>query len=323
MSDINIRVKKSIAGRFRLCVLDGASGDVKEDTGWFDNLITDQCLDWMGSVPPNYSIAYGEQAIGTHCGVGTGTTTPAFTDTQLTSFLAMHPPSTGSSVVGFSSSSYNAGPPAYWSGIRTYNFAIGAVVGNIAEVGIGNTIQTDTQPQLATHALIMVSGSPGTISVTASDALVVYHDMRLYLDLTDNAYSFNISGVPYSGIYRMAWVTTVPHYYDNVYWDISYGVIRTFNGYNGTIGPVTGGPTGSAGGAQLHPVTIGTYTNGTHTLSFQATVPLDQDNLSGGISAFVLGSNFGLYQFSCSPAIPKTNLYTLTMNWNISWARYP
>jgi hypothetical protein len=322
MNNVSIDVNGKIRGRFRLCVLDGLTGDLKEDTGWFDNLITNQGMDWKGMAPPNNNVSYGQLIIGTHCGVGTGTTTPAVTDTQLTSFLAMHPPSTSQNVEGFSSSSYVAGPPAYWSGIRTYNFAIGAVVGNIAEVGIGNTASTDTQPQLATHALIIVSGSPGTISVTSSDALVVYHEERLYLDLTDHSYSFNISGTPYSGIYRRASVTTVPQY-SYVSWYTLAGTYPAFIGYNGSIGAVTTKPSGSSSNPNDVPCTHGTYTAGTYTISMQAVVGLTKVNFAGGITAFTLSSNHGSFQFSVSPAIPKTSLYTLTMNWNISWARYP
>jgi len=316
---VNINTETKMQGYFRICVKheDGT----EDDTGWFPNLITNQGMDWIGSVPPNYNVSFGQQYLGTHCGVGTGTTTPAFTDTQLTSFLAMFPPSTSNNVYGFSSSQYVAGPPAYWSGIRTYNFAIGAVVGNIAEVGIGNTIQTDTQPQLFTHALIIVGGSPGTITVTSSDALVVYHEMRLYLDLTTNPYSFNISGVTYTGNYLRAITGTVPNFALNVYFDINYGVNGYFTGYNGVLGPLTGFPTGSSDLIQGQTI-IGTYSPGTYTLPMTCTINLSQVNLSGGISAYTIQTNHGTYQFSCSPSIPKTNLYTLTMNWNVSWARY-
>lgn len=316
---MNVDIKNKMQGYFRLCVKheDGT----EDDTGWFPNLITNQGMDWIGSPPPNYNVSYGQQYIGTHCGVGTGTTAPAFTDTQLTSFLAMYPATSSSNVVGFSSTAYVTGPPAYWSGIRTYNFAIGAVVGNIAEVGIGNTASTDTQPQLFTHALILVGGSPGTITVTSSDALVVYHEMRLYLDLTTNAYSFSISGVSYTGNYLRSIVTTIPNFALNVYYDINYGVKGYFAGYNGVVGTVTGSPTGSKYQVQGQ-TTKGTYTAGTYTLGMTCTINLSQINLSGGISAYTIETNHGTYQFSVSPAIPKTSLYTLTMNWNVSWARY-
>lgn len=318
-----VNTETKMQGYFRICVK-REDGSIKEDTGWFPNLITNQGMDWIGSAPPNTNVSYGQQYIGTHCGVGTGTTTPAFTDTQLTSFLAMYPPTSGNNVEGFSSSQYVAGPPAYWSGIRTYNFAIGAVVGNIAEVGIGNTASTDTQPQLFTHALILVGGSPGTITVTSSDALVVYHEMRLYLDLTTNAYSFQISGVTYTGNYLRANVGTVPNFALTSHYDINYAVHGYFYGYNGTVGAVTGSPTGTSdGGPNEFGTSLAAYTNGTYTNSMSCVVPLNRINLSGGITAFTIETNHGRYQFSVSPYIPKTALYTLTMNWNISWARYP
>lgn len=318
--NINIAVKNNLQGYFRLCVKD-KEGNIKEDTGWFPNLITNQGMDWIGSIPPNFNVPYSEQYIGTHCGVGTGNTTPAFTDVALTSFLAMYPSTSSGNVAGFSTTSYVTGPPDYWSGIRTYNFAIGAVVGNIAEVGIGNTASGNTQPQLFTHALILVGGSPGTITVTSSDALVVYHEMRLYLDLTTNSYSFNISGVSYTGNYLRALSTSIPDFALNVYYDINYGVNGTFTGYNGSVGTVTTHPSGSIA-FTAGQTSIGSYTSGTYTLSMSCVIPLTQMNFSGGISAFMITTNHGSFQFSVSPAIPKTSLYTLTMNWSVSWARY-
>lgn len=322
---MTVNVKTNMKGYFRICVK-GKDGAIKEDTGWFPNLITDQGMDWIGSVAPDFSTptATGPY-LGTHCGVGTGTTTPTFADTTLTSYLAMYPSASLQGVTGFSSSQYVAGPPAYYSGIRTYNFPIGGVVGNIAEVGIGNIYSTSTQPLLMTHALILVGGVPGTITVTSSDALVVYHEMRLYLDTTTNAYSFQISGITYSGNYLRSNITTVPDFSKVFYYYPGFnGIYGWFYGYNGTITTISGVPTGvSDGGPNEFSTTMGSYTSGTYTRSMTCTVPLNYINLSGGITAFTITTNFGSYQFSVSPYIPKTALYTLTMNWSISWARYP
>jgi hypothetical protein len=324
MTSINLKVKYRLAGRFQLLVT-GPDGNVKHDTGWFDNLITDQGLDWLGTPPPNYNTTYGVPYINTHCGVGTGNTTPAYTDTRLTSFLAMFPSSTGSNVEGFSSRAYVAGPPAYWSSILVYSFATGAVVGNIAEVGTGNTASTDTQPQLFSHALIVDgSGNPTTITVTSADALTVNYELRMYLDLTDNTYSISISGVTYSGTYRRAQVTSVPNY--------SYTLGHNINGttsgcyldyYNGTIGSVTSTPSGTvAGGPNYVSTTLGTYNLGSYYSSLSTVAGTTVANLSGGISAIMTTSEHGSYQFGLSPSIPKTSSQTLTINWNVSWARY-
>jgi hypothetical protein len=324
--NINIPQQVKLGGRFRLQVKN-KEGKVTKDTGWFDNLITNQGLDWLGTASPNYNVSYGQQIICTHCGVGTGSTAPANTDTALTSFLAMYPASSSSNVEGFSTSTYVAGPPAYWSGVFVYNFAVGAVVGNISEVGCGNTASSDTQPQLFNHALIVDSlGDPTTISLTSSDALVVNYELRMYLDLTDNTYSMVIAGVTYGGTYRRSNVTSVPPFYLTTSYDIN-GAPYAANlvVYNGSITSVTtASPTGSSdGGGGSFGTSFGTYTSGSYYTAVTNSMPLGNGNLSGGITAIQTISQHGSYQFAVSPAFPKTALYTATITWTISWARYP
>ena len=318
--NINIPLVNKVAGRFRIFVKN-SEGEVTKDTGWFDNLITNQGMDWLGTAPPNYGVSYSQQLICTHCGVGTGNTAPTVADTHLTSFLAMYPPATNGNVEGFSTSTYVAGPPTYWSGIFVYNFAVGAVVGNIAEIGCGNTASTDTQPQLFSHALIVDSlGSPTTISLTSADALVVNYELRMYLDLTDNTYSMVIAGVTYSGTYRRDEVTIVPHYYLTISYDIN-GTPFYLTAYNGTIGTVTGQPSGTS--YRVSSSTHVAYTLGSYTSQQTNNFALGDANLSGGITAIRTESNQGNYQFAVSPAIPKTAAYTLTITWSVTWARYP
>jgi len=319
MTSISVNVKHKLAGYFRICVTDTTTGNMKEDTGWFKNLITNQGLDFV-AVPP--STIYWSNILNTHCSVGTGNTTPAYTDTQLTSFLSVYPATYIPSVNSFSTSAYVPGPPAYWTGTKVYNFATGAVVGNIAEVGVGNMTSTDTQPQLYSHSLIMISGVPGTISLTATDALTVYYEARIYLDLTDNTYSFNIGVTTYSGTYRRALITSVPPFYYAVGYNPSYVGMFTY-AYNGTIDVVTSEPTGTkTGGPTSTSNVLTTYVNGSSYQQVSSTYATTVGNMTGGITALLTTSNHGSYQFSVSPDIPKTSSYSLTLNWSVSWARY-
>lgn len=321
MSQIDVNCRVACRGFYKLLVTDTISGKVKHDTGWFENLITNQGLDWIGANSPQANNAVIN--ICTHCAVGTGNTTPAYTDTHLTSFLAQFPTFNTDNVTGFSSYSYVPGPPAYWSGIFVYSFATGAVVGNIAEVGVGNVISTDTSTQLFSHALIVDgSGNPTTISVLATDALTVNYELRMYLDLTDNTYSLSISGVTYSGTYRRSVVGTVPRYYYQVDYypggSIGYTAV-----YNGTIGTVLQTPTGTSSNAPGNGTTTPAYIPGTYYISYSVTIPTTSGNLSGGITALTATTNHGSWQFSVSPAIPKDSTKTLTLNFNVSWSRYP
>lgn len=321
---IEAKVNGRVAGFYRLHI--AREDGTEEDTGWFPNLITDQGLDWIGGNGPKYNTSFGGNYLNTHCGVGTSNTTPTTSDTHLNAPLAMYPPAAGSNVEG-GSITYASGSPPYWSCIWTYSFAIGAVVGNVAEVGVGNTISTDTTPQLFSHALILASGVPTTISVTSGDALTVTYEMRYYIDTTDNSYSMVISGVTYTGTYRRMQITSPPVIYFPVFG--SYNNVPTGNtfstAYQGfSLGPVTGNPTYSAsiGNTSFTYSTVA-YTSGTYFCTFITNIPLGVANYSPGISGFSTQCNHGQYQFSISPVIPKTSSYTLSINWNVSWARYP
>jgi len=302
----NINIEHKVKGRLRL-VVKGSDGEDRIDTGWFDNLITNQGLDMMGgylSVGNPYTYASA-------VGVGTGTTAPSVTDTNLTSFLA----AVGASTT-YETQAYIPGPPAYWSGVYTYNFAVGAVIGNIAEVGVGNN--NTTSMSLFNHQLILVAGVPGTISVTSTDQLSVYFELDMYLNTTDTSYSFVMSGVTYSGIYRLSNIGTVPYF---LHYLVLGTAVPTFTGYNGTIGAITSTPSGTSGTASGF--TASAYSVGTYTRSFTTSMALGDVNLTGEISAFTFETNHGKFQFSCSPVLPKNSLSTITLNWAVSWARYP
>src|SRR5574340_1768735 len=112
MNQVEFTLRGRVAGRLRVLVLDSA-GNLKTDTGWFPNLITNTGLDTFGSAPANYP---GSYYVGPNlCTVGTGNTTPAYTDTALVSPVAhtttpLQPP------IGSApqyTASYVVGPPDY------------------------------------------------------------------------------------------------------------------------------------------------------------------------------------------------------------------
>lgn len=312
-----IHIKQCVKGYFRLVVTheDGT----KEDTGYFPNLITNQGLDFIGSSGVG-GVGNNTGPSFTYAGVGTGATTPAITDTQLTTQLATQQfPSSAA----FPSVTYVAGPPPYWTGILQATFGLGAVIGNIAEVGTGRL----SGPTLLTysHALILDSlGHPTTISLGATDTLQVFYELRMYLQTVDTSYSFVMNSVTYSGVWRTADITNPPDRYNYVALNTDATRDIKLTGYNGTIGATTSVPSGTSGqitnsGGQI---TKGVYTNGTYYISMVCLAPTGSINLSGGITALMLSYGMGKFQFSVSPAIPKTNVYTLELDINVSWAVY-
>ena len=329
MKSIEVPCHIGMRGRFRLTCRT-SEGSVTKDTGWFDNIITDQGMDWFGTTPPNYGVSYGQPLFPTHCAVGTGSTTPAYTDTRMTTFLAMYPASPSSNVEAPSSTSIQTTTsPYYISRIFTYTFPTGAAAGNLTEVGVGNCASTDTQPQLFNHALIVDGGgSPTTLTVTATEALTVEYEFRMYPSTTLTAYSFVMNSVTYSGQYYVAINNANPGSLATLSYDIN-GVFAMLV-YNGSIGAVTGTPSGTSTrpnntDGQGTTNSWASYTTGSYTLSQTMVIGLGAGNLpSPYITAIMLENDtFPSFQFSVSPAIPKTSSYTLSLTWNWSWSRYP
>lgn len=304
-----------LGGFFRLVVTAG-DGSVREDTGWFKNLITNQGLDWFGVVP-----AANRNDPTSFAFVGTGNTPPAFTDTTMTAMV--NPGALRTSA----SQSYHSGTPPYYSFVTTYQWAQGAIVANLAEVGVGNEVNL-TPPYngpaiLFSHALIVDgSGNPTTLTVTATDTLSVSYECRLYLNTTDTNYSLVIGGTTYSGLYRLANLTTpnftpynMPSFYTGSLPVISY--------YPGVIGPITGVPSGSP--IIVNPSTgywsFGTYTIGSYTI--QATVNIPANQLGAiNVTAISVLTLIGMWQFSVSPSWNRLATQNISTTWAFSWGRY-
>lgn len=131
----------------------------------------------------------------TNCVVGTGATPPAVTDTGLVAQLAVSP----SGVRQSGTYSYNSGTDELSAvTVMQYAFTLGAVVGNISEIGIRPISQTN----LFSRALIVDGGgSPTTITVTASDQLIVNYTLTGTISRTVN-YTMDLSGSPVNMILK-------------------------------------------------------------------------------------------------------------------------
>lgn len=306
-------IEYKVAGRYRIQVCT-ATGEVREDTGWFDNLVTNYGLDLYGNVPANFD---SSSTVTLRCAVGTSNTTPTVSDVNLGAQVG------NSQTGGATTNTFVAGPPDYISAITTYTFPLGAIVGNIAEIGVGILlVGAGGIISLFSHALIQTSGGvPTTISVTASDQLIVTFEERLYLNSTDTPYSLVISSVTYSGTLRASSYNTTSAYNlpAQVASSSGGGTVNTV--YNGTIGGINSFPSGTS--VSMPAASGATYTGGTYFRSFTINMSISQGNVSGGISAIVFASSLGNVQLSVSPVLPKDNTKTLSLTYNVSWARYP
>lgn len=310
---LSIPLKVSVGGIFTLRVY--RNGNLRQIVGPFENLVLNQGLD----------ILCGDQNIGGSSSaavidfidVGTGTNTPAITDTLLQSPLGN--PQIYSS---FGSPTYVAGPPAYHTVTYVYTYPLGALVGNISEIGAGGASTNYGPPvtrpfYLFSRALIVDGGgSPTVISLTSADQLVVTYELRRYLDLSINTGSVVISGVTYgtqTQIYSVNTGISAP----NVKAPYSNTI---FSGYSTTtlVTPTTTSIPGSAGPSNNF--TFDAYSPGSFFRTCYATI--SPSSFTTAIGSIGLNL-WGKWQIVMSPTIPKTADNALTLHFSFSFTQYP
>lgn len=157
--------------------------------------------------------------------VGTGTTTPAVTDTLLGNQLSSRLSSSGA---GFTTESKTVSAGVMTIVTKyTYTFTLGQIVGNIAELGL---FSGATGANALTRALIKdTEGNNTVIPVTANDQLVVTYYLTYTQNVTQTPYvvSMMINGV--------ATDVTVSPYFVNVDGWGYFNPLRII-GYNTSIG---------------------------------------------------------------------------------------
>lgn len=294
---MNVAVKAK--GRYRLSVC-GADGQAKRETPWFDNLITDNGLDLM------YSGGYLSA-----CAVGTSNAAPAVTDAQLGALLA------STTNVSRSDGKNIATSPYYLFQVATFEFGLGDVVGNVAEVGVGSNATN-----LFSRALIEDSGgNPTTITVLSDEILRVEYELRVSIPEVDTSGTFDIDGTTYTWTGRASDI-------DSSIWQLPGDGPRTrvelVRFYEGGISSITGVPSGASNNSDS--TTSDPYIDGDHAETFAAMADLSTANFAGGVGALwfrcgVFGSLTSAFQIGFSPKIPKTATEKLTVTVTHSWGR--
>ena len=326
MTNVNVNIEALFAGRFKLEAFktDAAGNEIpgtrRVAAEWFSNLITNAGLDLIGR-----QLGWGGNGQWFDaCGVGSGSTPPAFTDTALVAQVA-RTTTRQSDNAGLQGSA----PYFGWKRI-TYRFGTGAAAGNLTEVGI---FSADTGGVCCSRALIVDgSGSPTTITVLGDETLDVTYELRNYPPTTDSTWTANITinGVPttHSGTVRAANVST------NIIWQMFMSasptgglVINDSYGDNfcnvystTTLGNITGEPSGY--GSNASGLTASSYVNGTYARDHMLTYGLDRGNFAGSIGSIRISTTVGMYQANFSPKIPKDSTKVFTLGVKVSWGRY-
>lgn len=295
------------------------SGTPKEaDSGWMPNLVTDLGLDMLGSSAIGLGAGQDPTA---WLSVGTGTTTPANSDTGLVTYLASINGRTTVSQVNLGSTTYAGQLTLSWT------FAQGAVVGNLAEVGVG---RSSGGTNLFSRARIVDgAGVPTTLTVVALDQLTVYYRITNTPVKTDLVSSVVISGVTYNYTCRLANATNfmmsnIQYMYSSSPRWPGTGTTITFYETGSAIGAITSNPSGTiVSNAQYDTETFGTYTNGNFYNDITLTWGPTKANPVAAIQSMMLhfGNSFGNWQWVFTTTIPKTNTKTLTLVVRVSWSR--
>jgi hypothetical protein len=163
---MNIQTGGKVSGVYGIKVLRNAGTDKEhlEDFGESPNMLLDGFFERFAS--GNLS------TVSWYMFVGTGTTPVDATQTQLTSQVGSY-----DSLTIFENDNVKVGNDYIASSTGDAEWAIGAIVGNISEVGVrlGGRIGST----LDSRALIVDSqGNPTTITVTAEDKLVVSYTLK-------------------------------------------------------------------------------------------------------------------------------------------------
>ena len=275
------------------------SGIIAED---HKNLILDVGLNALGTT-----------SVVSACKVGTGVTPVAVSQTDLATPLAI------TSTLQSSSTGRNSTAPYYTWGRRTFRFSQGTAAGNLTEVGV----TYGGGSSLFSRALIVDSGgNPTTLTILSDEWLDVTYELRIYQDLVDKTFNITLLGVDHVVTVRPANVTTNPsgssYFFDHfISW---YYYYSQCSHYNGTIGTITGSPSGV--GSSTGGTSYGAYSQNSLQRSIIYGVGLDDANLEGGIQSTIINTHKCSWQVGYVPAIAKDSFKTLTMNYTLSWGRY-
>ncbi len=293
-----------ISGTYELKVL-RADGTTRVHIPEFKNLIVDQGMDKIGANSAFMSSAFA----------GSGSTAPVVGNTTMQSLLGQ------TTTVSRDQAESTYSTPRYMVEKRVYSFAIGAVVGNVAEVGVGWNTGT---PLVFSRALVVDGGgTPTTITVLVTEQLVLTY--RLYVKIPDAPITFTyVDGATTYTINAQCQFVAA----NNGFTNFPSGIFGSA-GYPGNAGiketdvlpainaDFVGGPFNSPD------YTPPAYVNG----SFKQTFPAVFSAAGGvyptgvGSAIFYTRDGFGRWAMNFSPKLPKIAGQTMQLTFELTWAR--
>lgn len=317
-----------IRGRQNVQVL--KNDKVIRESGFHKNLILDNFFNDLTS--PSATNTWGTSISNQHVVVGTGSTAPANSQTNLATYLA------GKSTADSTETTYlgiTAGKAQYRYR-RTWTFAESAVIGNVSEVGTkaaGSPGSLNTMA-LHTRALVLdVSNNPTSIPVGTGEQLRVIHEFIFEVSLTRFSQNMSVTtgGNTTNHLVEMEWANvTAGATFVNLFMDNT--VLRGGAGtsvltprsafasltFNASYGSPTVGASASIGHSKVL-----TQISGVMGGRLTCTLASTDGNVAGGMGGMAVGaggSSAPLY-LKFTPALPKTNLNKLVIGLDFTYAR--
>lgn len=285
---------------------------------WFDNLITNVGLNQLG-VGPSWKY---------YCHIGTGTATPAITDTTLSTPVASVALTGGlaDNVVNTS-----LGSPTY--GHRSsvdYKFPT-SVTGTFTEVGVATSAHTDAGQKLFSKALFVDGGgSPTTITILTNEYLVVTFRVTMYPPLVDVTGSIIVDAVSYAYIIRALDVSTFDSWARSL--RSNGGIFKipaasyTCRASESDIGAITA--VDLISGVNASDLITIDYVDSSLESRGKPYWDFADANFATGIRSISFGmpsgggEGFGKYQIQFNPKLPKNSTIRYDFEVAIGWARY-
>lgn len=312
-----IELKSELEGIIKLEIIK-EDGTLKEAEGLnipFYNLITNVGLDALGN---GYAITGSGGGVFRYCKVGTSSTTPTVLDTTLGA-------QTGSvSLSGVITNNIQYTTEPYYSSHSTiYTFAIGAVSGNLTEIGF---FSDSTGGTMWSRALIKDSGgNPTTLTLLATEQLKVTYTVIRYIPSSlTGSFTLNTNGTPSTINYNI-----IPANISSTLSSWKAGKVVCYTGdilysyETNTLGSITSSPSGTSREAGI---TVSSYTPGSFVSNLTVNVAPSNYNFTTGIGSLAFfnsqfGESYTGYQCSFSPKIMKTSSQTLSIGIRLSWGR--
>jgi len=308
---LNGNVSGRMEGRYKFTVR-RPDGEVRLETGWSKNLITNTGMD-------NFAKTSDWDR---YCYVGTGNTAPANTDTSLTTPVVggvtdtTTGPDTRDHVFD--------GTEGYHRLIRTFRFDIGDAEGVLAEVGVGPTASTLTSRSLITDG----GGTPTTITVLSDEILDVTYEFRVWHGQdTATTSTITLDSVLYNTTLRWLQVASTPDPGVTNIWDVRRTGATPGVGARDTTPPTNWTDNWTGASSPAETATKAAYVDGNHYQDFACVWDYTRANYTDGIKGIYFSHDWNLASMAFendadnTKGILKDNTQELTLNWRWSWAR--